>query len=122
MPTLRLDNFHPLEYLSKARSLPIAKTIMAALNMPYPADPFVEPEFVGLTCGEVAIIRQTLYAANGSQDSLNFLLDRAIGKAQQTNLNLNATMTYQDFLDKTAAELEKENVINVTHRESDEIT
>lgn len=64
-----------------------------------------------MTYGEVALYRQLDLAARGSRDALEMLLDRMIGKAANTNLNVNTTVTYQDFLDNLA---QKEAPIDVT--------
>lgn len=121
--TPRLRDFHPLEYLVRARELPLRKKLGAALSIPYPADELTEPEYVGLTYGEVAILKQTQYAANGSLSSLEFLFDRIYGKPQNTQMNLNATVSYQDFLDGVQKQIDAETeTIDVPIRESDKIT
>ena len=95
---------HPAEYLAK---LKVATTdtrgnIKAVMHMPYPADPLVEPEFVGLTFYQVALIKQAELACIGELDSLEFFTDRDIGKPAQVNLNVNTTESYSDFLKKIA--------------------
>lgn len=113
-----------MEYLVKVRTMPVGEKISTVLNMPYPADPLVEPEFVGLTFSEVAILKQAFLAAvHGSKDALDFLLDRSIGKPQTKNLNVNVNGTYQDFLNQIAEN--EEGIINVVgraQREADQIS
>lgn len=123
-PNLRLNDYHPLAYVVKTRNLGTFKDkVKIFLKMPYPADPIVEPEYVGMTYEEVALLRQVQAAALGVKDSFEFLLDRYIGKPQTTNINLNATATYQEFLDGIAKVVEEEgDVIDITHRGSEEIS
>lgn len=77
--------------------------IHALMNLEYPADPILEPDYVGMTYGEVAVMRQVKVAALGSRDALEMLLDRTEGKAIQTNVNATVGMSYMDFLKKVAA-------------------
>ena len=96
---------HPAEYLAK---LKVATTdtrgnIKAVMHMPYPADPLVEPEFVGLTFYQVALIKQAELACIGELNSLEFFTDRDIGKPAQTNVNITTDVeTYSSFLEKIA--------------------
>ena len=100
--------YHPLRYLSEVNSMDCRKTISAIANMPYPADPLVEPEYVGLTYFQVSVLKQAELAARfASLESLEFLSDRIIGKPAQVNLNINAGESYTSFLEKIAAEEEK---------------
>lgn len=102
---------HPLELLARYKQELPKDLIKRMFELPYPADPVVEPELEGMTYGEVALYRQMSLAALGSRDALEMLLDRMIGKAANTNLNVNTTVTYQDFLDNLA---QKEAPIDVT--------
>ena len=95
--------YHPLKYLGSIDAVDCRKQITGIASMPYPADPLVEPEFVGLTYYQVAVIRQAeLAARHSSLDALEFLSDRIIGKPAQINLNVNASETYEQFLSKIA--------------------
>lgn len=97
--------YHPLQYLTTVAANDARKNISAIANMPYPADPLVEPEFEGLTYFQVAVIKQAEMAArHGSLIALEFLTDRILGKPAQVNLNVNARETYEDFLQKIATE------------------
>ena len=95
---------HPLQTLCRVRGLRPKQVISTMMELPYPADPIIEPDFVGMTYGEVALFRQVQRAASGSRDALEMILDRTEGKPIQTNQNVNTSMTYQDFLLKIAAE------------------
>lgn len=110
--------YHPLAYLADIPAVDCRKQISGIASMPYPADPLVEPEFVGLTYYQVAVIRQAEMAArHGSLDALEFLSDRIIGKPAQVNLNLNADKeSYQQFLEMIASEEAK--TIDVKAEES----
>lgn len=94
---------HPLEYLSKIRPDNVRGQISAVMHMIYPADPLVEPEFVGCTYLQVALQRQAQQAAQaGSLEALEFFTDRIIGRPAQVNVNVNANESYADFLKKIA--------------------
>ena len=104
--------YHPLKYLGSIKAVDVRKQISGVMDMPYPADPLVEPEFAGLTYYQVALIRQAELAARfSSLDSLEFFSDRMIGRPAQVNVNVNANESYEDFLKKIAVEEEK--IINV---------
>jgi len=95
--------YHPLQYLGSIAATDCRKQITGIANMPYPADPLVEPEFVGLTYYQVAVIRQMeLAARHGGLDALEFISDRILGKPAQLNLNVNTQETYREFLEKIA--------------------
>lgn len=100
--------YHPLDYLGAIKAVDVRKQISGVMDMPYPADPLVEPEFVGLTYYQVALIRQAeLAARHSSLDSLEFFSDRMIGRPAQVNVNVNANESYEQFLQKIAAEEER---------------
>lgn len=108
--------YHPLLYLKNIRASDVRGNLQAFADMPYPADPLVEPEYEGLTYLQVAIHRQMHAAAYwGSLESLEFIMDRLIGKPTQTNINVNATETYEQFLDRIAAE--EKNIIDAEAKE-----
>lgn len=102
---------HPMDYLIAVRNQGTKKQIGAMMGMPYPADPITEPEFVGLTYGEVALFRQVQAAADGSGSALDRILDRSDGKPVNTNVNVTPA-SYMDFLDEIAKK-EKEGIIDV---------
>lgn len=95
---------HPAQYLARIKqaSTDTRGNIKAVMHMPYPADPLLEPEFVGLTFYQVALLRQAQLAAIGELDSLEFFTDRDIGKPAQVNLNINTEETLEQFLKKIA--------------------
>lgn len=100
--------YHPLKYLSEISAVDCRKNLSAIANMPYPADELVEPEFMGLTYFQVAVIKQAENAArHGSLQALEFLADRILGRPAQVNLNVNTQDSYEDFLRKVAAEEQK---------------
>jgi hypothetical protein len=74
--------------------------------MPYPADPLLEPEFVGLTYYQVGLINQARlmgFQCKESIGALEFFTDRTIGKPAQVNVNVGVeSETYLAFLDKIA--------------------
>ena len=95
---------HPAQYLAK---LKVAMTdtrgnIKAIMHMPYPADPLIEPEFVGLSYYQVGLIKQAQLATLGELDSLEFFTDRDIGKPAQVNVNIETKETLESFLRKIA--------------------
>lgn len=100
--------YHPLKYLGEISAVDCRKNLSAIANMPYPADELVEPEFVGLTYFQVAVIKQAEMAArHGSLDALEFLADRILGRPAQVNLNVNTKDSYEDFIRKVAEEEQK---------------
>jgi hypothetical protein len=108
--------YHPLKYLSEISAVDCRKNLTAIANMPYPADELVEPEFVGLTYFQVAVIKQAENAArHGALDSLEFLADRILGRPAQVNLNVNTQDSYTDFLKKVAQE--EQRIIDVEAKE-----
>ena len=114
---------NPARYLAtlKAQASDVRAMIGAISDMPYPADPIVEPEFVGLTYYQVGLIRQAQLMGIGSLEALEFFTDRRIGKPAQTNLNINTDAeTYTSFLEKIArAEEGSSEVIDVTPTENE---
>ncbi len=112
---------HPAQYLAK---LKVAMTdtrnnIKAVMHMPYPADPLLEPELMGLTYYQVALIKQAQLATLGELDSLEFFTDRDIGRPAQVNVNIETKETLESFLRKIAIaegdiiEVETENELGL---------
>lgn len=100
--------YHPLKYLGSVAATDCRKNLSAIANMPYPADELVEPEFMGLTYFQVAVIKQAEMAArHGSLDALEFFADRILGRPAQVNLNVNTTESYEEFIRKVAEEEQK---------------
>ena len=95
---------HPAEYLAKLKVVmnDTRGNIKAVMHMPYPADPILEPEFVGLTYYQVGLIRQAQLATIGSLDSLEFFTDRDIGKPAQIQVNVESKDTLDSFLKRIA--------------------
>ena len=96
---------HPGKYLARIKASDARQMIKAVAELPYPADPLLEPEFVGLTYYQVALIHQARLMAKGdmfSRGPLEFFTDRIIGKPAQVNFNVNTTESYSQFLEKVA--------------------
>lgn len=58
-----------------------------------------EERFIGMTCLEVAEVRQAINASHGDLDSLNHLLDRTVGKPKQLTETITMNVTLQEALD-----------------------
>lgn len=101
---------HPAQYLATVKRDDIKANIKAMWLMPYDADPILEPDLVGLTCGQVILMTQIKQAVNGDGAATDRLLDRMIGKPEQTNKNLNLNGSYKDFLEEVA---KAEGIIDV---------
>lgn len=93
---------HPAQYLSTLKRDDIKANLRTLWNHPYPADPLLEPEFEGMTYGQVALHQQVIAAARGSLEALTVVLDRLIGKPEQVNKNLNVSGSYADFMEQVA--------------------
>lgn len=109
--TNQLQPLHPGQILAESRSQEIKANLKSLWNMPYPADPVLEPELAGMTYGQVALMRQIIAAANGVGEAVDRVMDRLIGRPAQINTNLNVGASYKDFLDEVAR---AEGIINVT--------
>ena len=108
---------HPAQYLAniKVAMTDTRGNIKAVMHMPYPADPQLEPELMGLTYYQVGLIKQAGLAAIGELKALEFFTDRDIGKPSQTNLNVSVDAeSYTAFLDRIA---KAEGVIDVESEE-----
>ncbi len=81
-------------------SLPYERTLEEELND-------IDPEFEGLSNGEVMLIRLAREAANGDQSAMTILLDRILGKPKFQAEVKTLSFTYQEFLEELAR---KENV------------
>lgn len=93
---------HPAQYLASVKLDDVKATIKALWAAPYDADPLLEPELVGLSQGQVILMKQVQMAISGDGAATDRLLDRLIGKPEQTNKNLNVSGTYKDFLEEVA--------------------
>lgn len=93
---------HPAQYLATIKSSNVKASLTALWDMPYDADPILEPEFVGLTHGQVIMSQQVQQAIRGEGAAVDRLLDRMIGKPEQVNKNLNVNTTYKEFLEEVA--------------------
>ena len=99
---------HPAQHLAELKlKFNDAKGMIAGIaSMPYPADPLVEPELEGLTYYQVGLIRLATKMVSKTDfqalQALEFFTDRQIGKAAQTNLNVNVSESYTDFLKRIA--------------------
>lgn len=89
-------------YLSLVKNDDVKANIKALWNMPYEADEILEPEFVGLTYGQVILFQQIKTAVRGDGQATDRILDRMIGRPEQVNKNLNVSGTYAEWLDQIA--------------------
>ena len=81
----------------------VSDIAMAALSLPYKnPDPETYPQlsqYDGMSNLEVALIMQAKNAANGGQDALALILDRAVGRPKQTIESKRLNLNYEDYLD-----------------------
>lgn len=101
---------HPRQVLANTKRDDVKANIKALWCMPYDADPLLEPEYVGLTYGQVVLMKQVQLAARGDGSSVDRILDRMIGKPEQINKNLNIQGTYAEFMEQVA---QAEGIIDV---------
>jgi len=93
---------HPAQYLASLKKEDVKGNFKALWCLAYDADPILEPEYVGLTYGQVAIMQQMKQAAKGDGGAMDRVLDRTVGKAEQVNKNLNVQGTYAEFMEMVA--------------------
>ena len=111
---------HPGQVLSAFKTADVKANLTEIWNMPYPADPILEPEKIGLTYGQVAMLIQVSDAAKGNGLAFDRVLDRMIGKPQTLNTNVNIGGSYKDFLDEVAKqESSQEGIIDAEFRTID---
>lgn len=108
---------HPAQILATIKKSDVKASIQALWCAPYDADPILEPEYVGLTHGQVILLQQVKQAIRGDGQSVDRLLDRFIGKPEQLNKNMNINGTYKDFLEEIAR---SEGIIDVDGRVKEE--
>jgi len=109
----QLQPVHPAQYLAAVKGVDVQANLKALWDMPYDADPILEPDFIGLTHGQVVMFRQIKLAAEGEGSSVDRVLNRMIGMPVQTTKNLNVRTTYQEYLDEIAR---KEGLIDAEGR------
>lgn len=83
----------------------IGNLAAAALSAPYDDPLGLEPQYAGMTCGEVNMAKRAQRAAaTGSLVEGEALLDRAIGKPKNSseNVNVNLSGNYEGFLAEKA--------------------
>lgn len=93
---------HPAQHLAKMSKLDVAGGLRELWDHPYNACPITEPEFEGLTYGQVILKKQILFAASGDPSAFDRVLDRMVGKPVQANVNTNISGSYKDFLEEVA--------------------
>lgn len=94
---------------------------LAALSLPYEGEGDylgLEPELFGHTKGEVMMIRLAKHAAAGDKDAIKILLDRILGRPEQSTKSLSVKMSYEEML----AEMAKENKANDVESKITDIT
>ena len=110
----RLVAFDPMTGAPTVTNVPmmtpaqIGNLAAAALSAPYEDPLGLEPQYAGLTCGEVAMAKRAQRAAaSGGIVETESLLDRAIGKPKNSseNVNVNVNGSYEDFLREKAAKI-----------------
>lgn len=106
-------NKHPAQILANIRRDDVKANIKALWCALYDADPILEPDYVGLTYGQVVLLQQVQQAARGDGTATDRLLDRLIGKPEQVNKNLNVQGTYKEFMEEVA---KAEGIIDVDAR------
>lgn len=95
-------SIHPAQVLANIKRDDVKANIKALWSAPYDADPILEPDYVGLTHGQVILFQQMKFAIKGDGNATDRLLDRMIGRPEQINKNLNVSGTYRDFLEEVA--------------------
>ena len=91
---------HPAKYLAQIKKDDVKGALKVIWGMPYDADPILEPDFIGLTTGEVIMLVQAKRAIEGDGSAVDRILDRMIGKPEQLNKNLNLTGSYAEWLEQ----------------------
>ena len=98
----------------------IEQSMRAALSLKYRGywdvdkqDWVIEAEFLGMTNIEVLAIRMAQGAANGDLDMMKQILDRTLGKPKQSVESVNMNMSYQDFLEQKAKDLNQPHTLDV---------
>lgn len=98
--------------LTSAKAQDLGGMVEAALDLPYPADPALEPDLVGLTYAQVAVLKQVKMASMGDGFAFDRVFDRTVGKPVAKKVSVKATMKYTDFLDG----IKKSEVIDAESR------
>lgn len=111
---LLINSRHPAEFLAQVKQGSPRDVLATLFDVPYPADPLLEPELEGLTYGQVACFKQMQMAARGDGAAFDRVLDRTIGKPVNTQINVDAK-NYQDYLLDVAR---TEGIIDVTPERS----
>jgi len=106
----KVHYLHPSQYLANLKSQDLKANMQLMLDMPYDADPILEPEFIGMTYRQVIIYRQIQLAVKGDGAAVDRIWDRIEGRPTQVNTNVNVNGTYKDFLTEVAR---KEGFIDV---------
>ncbi|MDE1866580.1 MAG: hypothetical protein KGI08_02570 [Thaumarchaeota archaeon] len=113
---------NPAKYLALVKKDDIKGTLKEIWTMPYDADPILEPEFTGLTYGQVILMEQAKRAIGGDGGAVDRILDRLIGKPEQINKNMNISGTYAEWLEQID-KMEKETIdVEPTTTRSDQPT
>lgn len=107
----RLTTFDPASGVPVVTSVPmmtkdqIANLAPAALSLPYEDPLDMEPQYKGMTCGEVMMAKRAQKAAaSGNLVESEALLDRAIGKPESSSksVNVNLSGNYEGYLAEKA--------------------
>lgn len=98
----------------------IEQGIRAAMSTPYrgywdkdQGCYVMEADFIGMSNYEVMVVRLAGAAANGDLDAIKEVMNRTIGKPKQAIETVSMSMTYQDFLEQKAKEMEQPQTLRV---------
>ena len=98
-PDLFPEAARAINALTSAKASDLGGMVEAALDLPYPADPALEPDLVGLTDAQVAVMKQVKMAALGDGFAFDRVFDRTVGKPVAKKVSVKASVKYTDFLD-----------------------
>lgn len=107
----RLTTFDPASGVPVVQNVPmmtpeqIKNLAPAALSLPYEDPLDMEPQYKGMTCGEVMMAKRAQRAAASGDDAQSeSLLDRAIGKPESSSksVNVNLSGNYEGYLAEKA--------------------
>lgn len=78
----------------------------------------VEPQYYGMSNGEVIWQKMATLAAAGSLDHAKYIMDRTLGKPKQSIETTNLNVNYSQFLEQLA---EEERMVDIAYIEEVEL-
>lgn len=105
-PDLFPEAARAVQALTSAKASDLGGMVEVALDLPYPADPALEPDLVGLTYAQVAVLKQVKAAALGDGFAFDRVFDRTVGKPVAKKVSVKANIKYTDFLDGIKQEID----------------